>query len=236
MDQKIIILDDFYEDPAEERAYALSLEYESERPEGLRYGGFNCLLREVTPRREALRRRLADITGAELRPGPSLGLYRINPSGSENTGLWRIHWDPETWGGVIYLNPPEQYRSHAGTYFWRHKKHGWERFIDIARTYPGVSPDEAFKIFVEETEGGTSVANFEVTNVVDMKWNRALLLRGELFHSVATGFGETRENARLIQLIFFSVDSPPNEVEEPQTKPVPEDASRSKPSPVAPTA
>lgn len=129
--------------------------------------------------------------------------------------------------GLVYLNLPEQ--CHGGTSFYRHRQTGleccpkttaevmavlgepksptsdeeaaalWQRLYDrLYQQQPG--PIE----YVRE-----STDSWELTRLVEMKYNRAVFYDSQLFHSNYTRddfFGDTPETRRLTQTLFLLID------------------------------
>ena len=51
---------------------------------------------------------------------------------------------------------------------------------------------------------GKDESAWETTMTVPMRFNRLLLLRPWLWHTAGPGFGDSRENGRLVYLMFFA--------------------------------
>jgi hypothetical protein len=128
--------------------------------------------------------------------------------------------------GLVYLNLPEQ--CHGGTSFYRHRKTGLEHqprdlqglMAAMGVTTPPVDAtavDALWERFFDElfpTEPGApqyireSTERWELTELVEMRWNRAVFYDSNLFHSNYTRddwFGDTPETRRLTQTLFLDV-------------------------------
>lgn len=200
MIQSIIIVDDFYDDAPEVRRRALRLDYPDD-PEGKAYyAGRNSRLMLMNDRMIKVFSRLV---GHKLVPSPDSanGHFRVSLAGDR--ARQDIHVDPgRDWGGVLYLNPPEQCRG--GTSFFRHKELGIEAMPlkpEEIRSY-GYRDYEHMRRSIVETDGQDR-GRWDLTMTVPMRFNRLVLFRSNLWHSFAENFGDSVENARLIQVFFF---------------------------------
>ncbi|MCH6587479.1 MAG: hypothetical protein IH805_04095, partial [Proteobacteria bacterium] len=116
MYQSLIVIDDFYPDPAEVRRTALGCAY----PEvsGARtFPGRNSR-QKFAP--QGMDQAVSQVLGARVvgdpNPDTTHGKFRITLAA--DTSRYLVHADPTLldWVGVIYLNPPEQCRG--GTAFF----------------------------------------------------------------------------------------------------------------------
>lgn len=81
------------------------------------------------------------------------------------------------WAGIIYLTPDAPLEG--GLHLWRNK--------DTARQYDWMTPAE----------------NWELIDSLGNVFNRLLLVRGDIPHSGARGWGDRLENGRMYQTFFF---------------------------------
>ena len=124
MNQNIIIVDNFYENPYEVRQYALSLEYPQPQ-DGYTYPGRNS---NGTFYTQEIHDKFELLLGRKLIPAQEGNHGDFRLSLETDTFQQDIHVDPIwDWGCVLYMNLPNQCIPEAGTSFWRHKKLGWER-------------------------------------------------------------------------------------------------------------
>jgi hypothetical protein len=99
------------------------------------------------------------------------------------------------WTGVIYMNTPEQ--CQGGTPLFKHKATG-HKWAQKDRRFYGAdfkNPDA-----------------FELTETIEMRFNRLALIPAWLFHRVGHTFGDSIENARLTlnpKLVAFPHDLGP---------------------------
>ncbi|AUX34279.1 MULTISPECIES: DUF6445 family protein [Sorangium] len=198
----ILIIDDFFADPWEQRRIALAREYEPEKRADANYGGRDAI--ETEPLKDThltAAHGIASILGSKIKFFP---FYRINTAGTHDLGRANIHFDDYD-GGIVYLNPPGQCEARAGTHFWRHKRCGWESCLDMRLALRGYTGAQLSDFFWNELKGGRDPSDWEPTLTVPMKWNRLVLFRGDLFHSTGQSFGSTKKDARLIQVIQFEI-------------------------------
>jgi hypothetical protein len=134
------------------------------------------------------------------------------------------HFDPHSHiAGLAYLNLPAQCRG--GTAFYRHRRTGLERWpaddealaqaLDtLGIRAAGLSPTEAANalaaaLFKPRSEPGfirESTEDWELTALVEMRWNRAVFYETALFHSAYTRddfFGDRLDTQRLTQTFFL---------------------------------
>lgn len=84
---------------------------------------------------------------------------------------------PNGWAGIVYLNPVAP--LDGGLHLWRN--------LAVQRQYDWMTPAE----------------NWELIDSFGNLFNRLLLVRGDIPHSGARGWGDTLENGRMYQTFFF---------------------------------
>jgi hypothetical protein len=198
--QKIIVYDDFFDDPIRIREVALEADYTD--VQSLNYPGFQSV-RSYASR--SMRAAFESITGQALEIDPAkltFGKFRIMLS-STGSRL-KIHVDGAAdWTGLIYLNTSEQCRG--GTAFYRHRRSGLEGPpTEMEARRLGISNLEEFEAKIVEPDTLDTNA-WEQTTFVGMRFNRLILFRGaELFHCHTCSWGTTKEDGRLTQNFFFN--------------------------------
>ena len=210
MQKKLIIVDDFYQDPDAVRAAALAANYHAE--EGHTYPGENSTSALVLP---GMRETFQSILGPNVEPTKVglFGHFRIS-RGSDHFEQ-DVHVDPPTvpdeflWAGVLYLNTPEQClkpdnTTREGTLLWRHKARNMERTPlsqeeGLAWGFPDYEAVRQEIIYKD----GLDRSKWELMTRVPMKYNRIVFFRPWLWHSHGENFGKTREDSRLVQIFFF---------------------------------
>ena len=198
MYQSLIVVDDFYPDPAEIRRFALACDYPPVT--GRRtFPGRNSVQSLVLP---ALDGAVSRITGEPLEGiddgRSSHGKFRITLAGER--GRYGVHVDPTalTWVGVIYLNTAEQCRG--GTAFFRHKGLGSDR-SPLTQEELAACGQPSVAALLEWD--GNSPDRWEHLMTVPMRFNRLILYRPWLWHSAGEPFGDSVETGRLVQLVSF---------------------------------
>lgn len=118
-----------------------------------------------------------------------------------------IHADSglSPFGCVLYLNEESQIVPGSGTAFYRHKKLGYEKVPteeEIRRV--GKSPKRVWNILEESWNDPDA---WEQIGMKEMVFNRAIIFDTTCFHSrlPLEAFGNTLEDARLIEVSFFRV-------------------------------
>jgi hypothetical protein len=93
---------------------------------------------------------------------------------------------PQGWAGIVYLNPSPP--TDGGLHLWRN--------LDHSRDYDWMTPKE----------------NWQLIDSLGNVFNRLLLVRGDIPHSGAGGWGDHLEDGRMYQTFFFrtlpAVDEP----------------------------
>lgn len=199
MNEKVIVLDNFYKNPDAVRRFALSLDYEDQSTPN--YPGHQsvipCLSKSIVAR-------LEHEVGAKIDVEQSrgqMGYFRfIFASGKSRL---KVHTDMLDWTVVIYLSPncpPE-----VGTNLYRHKHTGL-----IGPPKPDELTELGYQSF-EDFEQKVVVADtlndnaWEITRRIEYRYNRCLLFKAnELFHAHSKGYGDRFDNGRLTQNFFFN--------------------------------
>jgi len=105
-----------------------------------------------------------------------------------------VHTDGwNNWAGVLFLTPDAPLS--AGTAFYR--------FCD------GSSSEEDAKILDNKKETDTfsqDMTKWEIVDRVGNVFNRLILFNSKRYHMSMDYFGNSKENARLFQVFFFSTD------------------------------
>ena len=198
--QKLIVIDEFYENPDAVRNLALQAEYQDVVQ--LNYPGFQS---RYSYSSDSIVHSFAKLIGKELSVDPAKLTFAKFRIMLESTGSrLKVHLDGESdWTGLIFLNPDSS--CQGGTAFYRHKSTGLEGHPsnELALKNGFSSSDEFEKSIVEPDTLNPDA--WEVTMFVGMRFNRLLLFKGnELFHCHTKSFGTTRENGRLTQNFFFN--------------------------------
>lgn len=198
MPTSLIIVDDFLDDPYALRNAALRLNYpEVKGP----YPGRNSVERIDL---EGLNKEVSRLVGEPLVsmvPDQAHGKCRI--ALASDVGTAKVHTDGSHWSGILYLSRPEDCRG--GTEFFRHIPTNSERapYSDKESSEKFGAPS-AKQWVADVLERDTNDdSKWEMTLRVPMRFNRLVLLRPWLWHTAGESFGDKRENARLVYLMFF---------------------------------
>lgn len=198
---RVIIVDDFYDDPLliRNRILAQATWDFTKRA----YSGFNSLERFE---QDYARETISNIMGVEiqLQNNQLFGVARITPEGNYDRGY--IHIDRLDWNGIVYLNPEGLYPESNGTCIWQHKETG---VLECSKDLDEVR--KTFKTF-DKTVGGSveetrDTSKWDLVLKIDGKFNRLALINAKLWHSAEpmNGFGSTKEDCRLVQIFSFSL-------------------------------
>lgn len=200
MNQNIIVVDDFYNNPDEVRNTALSQEYPE--PEGnYTYPGRNS---NGSYYNQEVHEKFERLISHKLNPADKNGYFRI--SLENDTHRQDVHVDPSwEWGAVIYLSKPDDCIDEGGTSFWRHNTLRMEmcpKTDEEAQFYGFPTYKEAWWTTVYGD--GQDRSKWTRYFLCPMRYNRMVLFRTYLWHSHNFNFGTNLDNGRLVQLFFFN--------------------------------
>jgi hypothetical protein len=182
---------DFYNNPDEVRAFAMSQEFgESGNYPGRRTKSFlNDSIKTII--QDTIRPFAGDVTWW----------------GDDNSGAFQyttamdrswIHSDGTTnWAGVCYLTPNAPLSS--GTGIFRHKETGLKNWIYTEHT------EEETKNAAPHIEG-MDYTKWEMVDRIGNVYNRLIMYRGDLFHVSLDYFGKGLQDGRLFQTFFFNTE------------------------------
>ena len=223
----MVIVENFYREPDAVRDYALGLQYYTpyEKSEAVRSGRqraswwasrfrkfdecpFKSSLVLIRALESAVQERIdmehwqAEFPlDQDLRPLPYTGprptclwncCFHVKPENGQQLGQG-VHnhvtdrWNsvgPDGWAGLIYLAPAAPLEG--GLYLWRN--------VNSKKNYDWATPSK----------------NWELVDRVGNLFNRLILVRGDIPHSGADGWGETLENGRMYQTFFFRTSFKPS--------------------------
>lgn len=177
--KRLFVVDNFYNNPDEIRAFALQQEY----LEDIRfYKG----LRSVRPYRAPGTKEIFEsiigekITNFEM---GNNGVFQI--TSSENPQVY--HCDSQKWAGMVYLSPDAPVESGTRTHVSK---------ITGARSSDDNKEGSFPTGFYDSTK-------FDIDISVGNRFNRLVIFHGHLIHSAGPYFGNSMWNGRLIHLFFF---------------------------------
>jgi hypothetical protein len=188
---EMLSITDFYNNPDEVRAFAMSQEFgESGNYPGRRTKPF-------------LNDSIKQIIQDNIRPFAGDVVWW----GDDNSGAFQyttaqdrswIHSDGTTnWAGVCYLTPNAPLSS--GTGIFRHKETGLKNWIYTEHT------EEETKNAAPHIEG-MDYTKWEMVDRIGNVYNRLIMYRGDLFHVSLDYFGKGLQDGRLFQTFFFNTE------------------------------
>lgn len=190
----VIVVDNFYADPDEVRAFALKQEFFEQKEY---YKGVRTQTRFATEQmksffEKALGRK---VTKWEY---PTNGIFQHCVA----TEPVVYHIDTQMYAAVIFLNPDAPLET--GTDFFRSKSTGVRNELEIPNFKNGKSKDQ---ILSDIFAGGFyDRTKFERTDSVANIYNRLVIWNAKAIHAAGGYFGTTKENSRLFQLFFFDIE------------------------------
>lgn len=180
---KLIVKDDFYDDPDAVRELALTRTYEEPPPGTPRLAVTAvCDEAETEAMCERLRPYVPPIEGNQV-VGVSV-LFRYTLANAQKKVF--CHVDGCSSAGLVYLTLPPN--CAGGTSIYRHRPTGDEIYAKANRErYDFRDPDQ-----------------WELITEVEMRYNRLVMYPGQFFHAISpVFFGDRIENARLTQNVFI---------------------------------
>lgn len=185
-----IVIDDFYNNPDEVRAFALDQDFSV-------LGNFPG--RRTLP---SLNDSTKDYISAHMPPlhgeiqwahEEYTGSFQI-VSSTDTTWVHADEWNH--WAGVLYLTPDAPVSG--GTGIFKHKETG---LYKIPRLSDGTIDRELTnKIYNDAGD----ISKWEMIDYIGNVYNRLVIYQGDLFHSALGYFGSDKEDGRLFQTFFFN--------------------------------
>lgn len=191
MKVQTIIIDDFYKNPDDVRAFALAQDFNS-------HGNYPGQ-RTTSFLADNVKISIQDI----IRPyGGEVTWWGDDSTGSFQYTLasdrsW-IHSDDTTdWAGVLYLTPDAPLS--AGTGLFKHKETGLRQWRNSEHPEDVVS---SAPVNVESQD----MTKWEMVDRIGNVYNRLVIYRGDLFHVSLDYFGQNKKDGRLFQVFFFNTE------------------------------
>lgn len=184
MKTKLIITDDFYNNPNSVRSYALSQSFEVRG----NYPGLRTKPYLPDDVKNAIQYIVYNAGGKVTDWMETAGYTGAFQICTAQDRTW-IHADSyNTWAAVCYLTPDAPISS--GTALYRHKASGDYERADNSQPHLD----------------GNDYTKWERTDYVANKYNRLVMYRGNLYHASLDYFGDTYQNGRLFQTFFFNTE------------------------------
>jgi len=198
MMQKLIVIDDFLENPQQLRDLALAQDYPG-MEEDTYFPGKNS---KFAQRINGLTERVEAIVGERLKIAEGSAHNKFRMAFEGDMGTAGVHIDDAHWSGMLYLSKPEDCKG--GTDFFRHiptqSDHAPLAQSDFAKL--GVSSVKEIwdNILWPHTNDRSK---WEHLMRIPMRFNRLVLFRPQQWHDAGPGFGDYPENARIVYMMFF---------------------------------
>jgi len=198
MPTSLLVVDDFLENPEAIRQTALGLSYTHSG----NFPGRNSLERLDLP---GLADHVSHLVGEPLQPVSPPGSHgKCRLTLASDPRIAKIHVDESQWSGILYLSRPQDCR--VGTRFFRHKRTGTDRAPITATEAQAMGFASVAEACADVLRDEMKMSAWEQTFEIPMRFNRLVLLRPWLWHTSTPGFGNSVENGRLIQVMFFTLD------------------------------
>lgn len=196
-----IVVDNFYQDPDGIRSQALAASFSKKHP---KYPGLDSA---VTFNYEEAVKKIHEHVQYETAPAKFSGFFRLSLEDKNYTEGHGVHVDNYDIAVIIYLT---KVRNAPGTQFVRHKPSGLTDFYRIKKSThlnPGWQQYESAEIIkkiVNDMEKNDH-SLWEKYDEVEYCFNRALIMRGNMFHRLAQGFGQNLQDGRLTHNFFLNL-------------------------------
>ena len=196
MANSLQIIDNFYDNADEVRAYALTKDF------GVKgnYPGHRTAPDLNDGVRDYISSHIEPMNGKILWPDPHdiesyCGSFQYTTARDRT---W-IHADSgTTWAGVLYLTPDAPLSG--GTGLFRHKATG---LCTLPRFENGDIDEELLTKIYEDAQDMTK---WEMTDRIANVYNRLVIYRGDYFHASLDYFGKDINSGRLFQTFFFNTE------------------------------
>lgn len=194
----IYIFDNFYTDPYKVREFALNCEYTLSAPSNWKYNNDKVLWPGLVTnsiyREKNIDVRVSKLLGKPVRSDATSGFFRLSKQG--DTTDYFVHTDglpvenKTNYSGIVYLSLPEHCEGKKGTIFYKHKSSGKIKLETVSD----------YNLTLNDLKHTDS---WEIHNIIEIKFNRLVLLNQPLFHAIGDVFGDTNENSRIAQIFRF---------------------------------
>lgn len=198
-----LVIDNFYQDADSIRSEALSADFSKKHP---KYPGMDSS--KTFNYDEAMSKILQHVE-RELNPAKYSGFFRLSLEDKNYSAGHGVHIDNFDIAVIIYLSKKEPNQG-FGTELVRHKPSGLTDFYHIKRN-PSLNPDwrslespQIIKNIVTDMEKNDE-SLWEKYDEVDFIYNRALIMRGNMFHRLSRGFGVGVEDGRMTHNFFLNL-------------------------------
>lgn len=196
MNLGLIVIDDFYDDPDSIRELALSCEYyEDKKSLGFKFGNApwpgKMSKQKYAP--TWIDTKISKLLNKNIRQLRQIdtGAFRISKEGDPSSNMLHADsTDDSLYAAVVYLSKNRE--DTPGTIFYKHKSTNADKAL---------SPEHLDKIMVNDEYN--QLDKWTVHTVSNIVYNRLLLYPANKFHGIGPVFGDTDENARMVQIFNF---------------------------------
>lgn len=186
MRTEIITIDNFYEDPDTVRTVALSFDY----TESINYKGFRSF---STYKTDYIHNAISKLVGFEPKYHGASWQFHYTLAGTPE--VYHTDGSISQWGAIWYGNPNPPIES--GTSFYKSKINGFRSAVLDKQLFNEAHKTPEPYCFIDPT-------NWQLIDFIGNVYNRLVLFRGDLVHSMNKPFGFSKETGRLTQLWFIS--------------------------------
>jgi hypothetical protein len=188
MHQRLVSVNNFYNDPGAVRAQALTAEYK----DNLSVDSF--IYQEAVDK-------LSFLVNQQVEPVLTSGHFKQSHAGSLTTG---VNACPEAdWVAVVYLTLPVQAEGECALSLYRHIKNGSEAIpTPVEMKLQGFNNLLEVKASYIDIDGN-DLTKWQPWFTAFQRWNRAVLFDARSWHRELEGFGDTINNCRLSQLFYL---------------------------------
>jgi len=195
MAYSMVVIDGFYNNPDETRAFALKQDF------GVRgnYPGQRTISFMSEGIKEYIEKHISSIAGKVYMDVDNKDVYNGAYQYTTASNRSWIHSDSATtWAGVCYLTPNAPLSS--GTGLFRHKSTG-------LLTPPKLSDGSINQPMLDDMYNDSrDMTKWEMVDRVGNVYNRLVLYRGDIFHTSLDYFGRNINDGRLFQTFFFNTE------------------------------
>lgn len=206
--QRIIVLENFYDDGRVIREHALSLAFS--KKQRATYPGLEAVSdRSWSEERTRLATYIHESVDGpcpKVPPFPQ-GKFRIAVESDQQVRVDGVHTDLQPWSAVVYLTPFPDKRVVPAIGFYKHKETGaveadeeWKEFLNKRLQLHAVDREEGHRRFWSYMR---EESHWEEVDRVGNRFNQAILLYARRFHASVGLFGDRPENGRLTQHFEF---------------------------------
>lgn len=196
MNLGLIVIDDFYDDPDSIRELALSCEYfEDKKSIGYKFGNapWPGKMSKKTYAPSWVDAKISKVLNKNIRQLRQIdtGAFRISKEGTQSSNMLHADaTDPSYYAGVVYLSKDRE--DTPGTIFYKQKSTNSDKALSQAH-FDQIIKDDEFN----------QLDKWMIHTVSNIVYNRFLLYPANKFHGIGPVFGDTDENARMVQIFNF---------------------------------